>query len=478
MNDNNISDLTNQWIELLGSKPKQAIEFYCENIIPSLLPQLKKEFANTYQQNNKYDCLISLLGFTPETSVLAYQFCQPEKFIVLYTEESSTYLEKVVNYSKVPIYSFFHEKVIELPSNKGVYQALEAALQRVPKGSRVAIDLTGGKKIMSGALAVAAGVLDIDLIYIDFRDYMPEFRKPKPESSYIHLVTNPMKLSIDIFGDIEITRAVDFFNVGKYDISSQLFAEAGKSMSNPRMAEIFTNISDFYSCWNIFKFKEALQISSTLLDQILRFSFQMSPKFQFDIERLQKQRETINKLAEGDKDYILLNFYFTAERYERTSQHDIATLLYYRTIEGIFEKILEEGTENFDRSKPNYSLLKVDKEELRKKYISVRQKVYEHTSQQEPLPDKIAMFDAFCIIEALEKEFTNKFPINRVANIANIRNKSIYAHGIEPLTEKDVYTIRNFTREVMTKYLSIRKTGAIDSERDKFEFIKLEFKNH
>ncbi|MBW4511746.1 MAG: hypothetical protein KME64_35375 [Scytonematopsis contorta HA4267-MV1] len=204
IDNNHISELTNQWIELLGSKSKDAFEFYCEHIIPSLLPQLKKEFKTAYQQDNKYDCLISLLGFTPETSILAYQFCEPKQFIVLYTEESSKYLQEVVIYSKVPISSFFHEKVIELPSNKGVYQALEAALQRVPKGSRVAIDLTGGKKIMSGALAVAAGVLDIDLIYIDFRDYMPEFRKPKPESSYIHLVTNPMKLSIDIFGNIEI----------------------------------------------------------------------------------------------------------------------------------------------------------------------------------------------------------------------------------------------------------------------------------
>jgi CRISPR-associated protein (Cas_Cas02710) len=179
---NHISDLTNKWIELLASKSQDAFEYYCNNIIPSLLPQLKEEFKTAYQQDSKYDCLISLLGFTPETSILAYQFCEPEKFIVLYTEESSKYLQEVVLYSKVPISSFFHEKVIEIEHNKGVYQALEAALQRVPKGSRVAIDLTGGKKIMSGALAVAAGVLDLDLIYIDFRDYMSEFRKPKPES--------------------------------------------------------------------------------------------------------------------------------------------------------------------------------------------------------------------------------------------------------------------------------------------------------
>jgi hypothetical protein len=208
--DKNISELTNEWIKLLQEKQEDAaFKLYCKSIIPYLLPHLKKEFKTEYKQDNKYNCLISLLGFTPETSILAYQFCEPDTFIVLYTQESSKFLGDVVTYSQVPMPSFYHEKVIELASNKGVYQALEAALQRVPTGSRVAIDLTGGKKIMSGALAVAAGMLDIDLIYIDYRSYMPEFRKPKPESSYIHLVTNPMKLSIDIFGDIEILRAID-----------------------------------------------------------------------------------------------------------------------------------------------------------------------------------------------------------------------------------------------------------------------------
>ncbi len=149
-NSENISEFTSEWIKLLKCQEENAaFNLYCESIIPCLLPSLKKEFKTAYQQDNKYDCLISLLGFTPETSILVYQFCEPDTFIVLYTEESSKFLGDVVKYSKVPIHSFFHEKVIELSSNKGVYQALEAALQRVKTGSRVAIDLTGGKKIMN-----------------------------------------------------------------------------------------------------------------------------------------------------------------------------------------------------------------------------------------------------------------------------------------------------------------------------------------
>lgn len=80
---------------------------------------------------------------------------------------------------------------------------------------------------MSGALAIASGILDIDLIYIDYTKYMPEFRKPRPESTFIHLVGNPLKLPIDLFSEVEIGRATEFLNIGrsKYDIKLPLFEE-------------------------------------------------------------------------------------------------------------------------------------------------------------------------------------------------------------------------------------------------------------
>lgn len=69
----NIADLTDQWIALLkDSGEETALRFYCENIIPLLLPILRERFQRTYGHDPQYDGLISLLGFAPDTVILAY----------------------------------------------------------------------------------------------------------------------------------------------------------------------------------------------------------------------------------------------------------------------------------------------------------------------------------------------------------------------------------------------------------------------
>ena len=337
-----IAELTDDWIAMLQSSGEAAaLEFYCEKIMPALLPTLQEAFKGTYGQEPKYDGLISLLGFAPDTVILASQFVQPETLVVLHTKETKGFLDKVLRFCGIPVASFFHESFSEIP-NTDIYRALEAALKRFPKGSRIAIELTGGKKTMSGALAIASGLLDIDLMYIDYSKYMPEFRKPRPESTYIQLVGNPLKLPVDLFSEVEIERAVKFFNVGKYDISQTLFHQASQRMANPRVAEVCTELSRLNMLWNAFAFQEAAELSSILFEKIIHFYEQTSGTLQFDLERFKKQMESLKLLAQGDRTSLLWNFYFSAERYKKINQSDIAALLYYRTLESIFENSLKD----------------------------------------------------------------------------------------------------------------------------------------
>ncbi|GAA5527164.1 hypothetical protein [Herpetosiphon gulosus] len=224
----NLPLLTEQWIKLLQEKKdRDALDFYCTNIIPNIIPKLKENFIKNHNIQPNYDGIISLLGFTPDTVILTYLFAKPKKLIVLHTKETERFLDDVVKYTSIPIGNFYHEVFIEDPSID-IYRALEVSINRFDKDEKIAIELTGGKKTMGGALAVAAGLLDIDQLYIDYKEYMPSFRKPKPESTYIHLVTNPLRLSIDVFGNIDLERASMFFNEGKYDVSEELFIQSSK----------------------------------------------------------------------------------------------------------------------------------------------------------------------------------------------------------------------------------------------------------
>jgi CRISPR-associated protein (Cas_Cas02710) len=474
-----ISDMTSEWLSLLqNKKDDDALQFYCQSIIPSLLPNLRQKFEKTYGRIPKYNGLVSLLGFTPETVILAYKFLMPEVFVVLHTKETEHLLDIVCKYGNIPLASFYHQPFVEEPSID-IYRALETSLKYFSNGkSRKAIELTGGKKTMGGALSIAAGILDIDLLYIDYESdgYMPQFRKPKPESVYIHFVGNPMRLPIDLFGNIEIENAISFFNIGKYDVSQQLFEQAAQRMANPRLAEIFSSLSEFYMLWNSFDFVSANNLGAKLFSLVLQFHAQMSPKFEFSLNRLKEQIDTVKQLADGDRILLLYNFYFAARRYEKNGQNDIAALLYYRTLESVFDNSLADISDKFNRSKPDYSLFGLSTEMLQSGFCEFRNKAYKNDdSPSIALPKVIAMFDALCLLGALDSPLCKELSPNRVANIAQVRNLSIYAHGIRPITEKSISAIRDLATDAVKAYLEMKQMEPIEKQQDKFEFIELSF---
>lgn len=61
---------------------------------------------------------------------------------------------------------------------------------------------------MGAQLSIAAGVLEqnsgfkVDVCYIDYDKYLPQFRKPEPESTRILLIKNPLAIPYKIFGKI------------------------------------------------------------------------------------------------------------------------------------------------------------------------------------------------------------------------------------------------------------------------------------
>lgn len=468
-----ITVLTKEWVELLQCKHDDAaLKMYCERIIPCLIPKMRSKFQSLTGYDAHYDGLISLLGFTPETVVLIHQFIKPDMLVVLHTNETSHLLDTVVRYSGISMDCFFHEPFVETP-NTDIYRALEAALKRFPKGAHIAIELTGGKKTMGGALAVAAGVLDIDLLYIDYEKYMPEFRKPEPDSTYILLVGNPVRTSIDLFGTIEVNRAVEFFNVGKYDISKVLFEQSGQRMSNPRISEICSILSQFYSYWNAFAFADAFSLSSTLLHQTTRFFRQVSDHFDFDLVRLQQQIATVQELANKDRMSLLFNFFFSAERYYNNDQRDIAALLYYRVLEEVFDNAIQDTASGFDRGAPDYSLFGVEKDELLSKYHDFHSRLFPASGNQKKLPYKVAMIQALCLLGALDCLLMNTIDPFEVRDIANVRNMSVYAHGIQPIDGSSVKAIRELATNVLHQYIITIGADSIEEHRSGFEFMKL-----
>jgi len=395
-------------MELLDEeKGNEALDFYCLKIIPEVLPIMREKFSKEFNQDYKYDGLISLLGFTPETVVLSYKFTEPSKTVVLYTKETKHILDAVVKYTSIPISDFHHEIFSEKPAIS-IYRAFDAALKKFPPKSRIAVELTGGKKTMSGALAVASGVLNIEVIYIDYSEYMPKYRKPKPSSSFIHLVHNPLNTSLDLFGSLELKKSIEFFNVGKYEASCALLEQLSERSPNPRIPKFCSELSRFYSLWNTFKFKEAEELSRSLLEDIQNFHSIIFSRINLDILSFQKQVDAIKKLSDNNKSYWILNFYYSVERYSKHEQNDISALLYYRTLEAIFDEALKSISTEFNRSKPDYSLLSENPDELLDKFNQVKNEIFKSDRQGISFPRTLGMFDSLCLLSSLDCSLCSK----------------------------------------------------------------------
>lgn len=175
------------WTKLLDEDNQVAADnYYFDSILPAILPVMKARSGSL----PKYSGLISLLGFTPEPSVVAYRLLQPDDFVVLHTPETAKFLEVVRDRSGVPLAAFHHEPFLHDDEHTDdIFAALSKAVGRFPQNARIAIEMTGGKKTMGVQLATAVAALkhtanrSVDVVYIDYDNYLPRYRKPAPESS-------------------------------------------------------------------------------------------------------------------------------------------------------------------------------------------------------------------------------------------------------------------------------------------------------
>lgn len=181
-----------------------ADTYYFDSILPAILPLMKARSGDLPH----YGGLVSLLGFTPETSVIAYRLIQPDYFVVLHTPETSRFLDIVRDRSGVP-HSHFHTESFlhDDEHTDDIFTALNRAISRFPSDAPFAIEMTGGKKTMGVQLAVAVATMkhvagrSADIVYVDYDKYLPRYRKPAPESTRLLVLPQLPETAASFFRD-------------------------------------------------------------------------------------------------------------------------------------------------------------------------------------------------------------------------------------------------------------------------------------
>jgi len=182
----------NEWLNLARSGNfDKAQEIYYEKLFGAVIENFK---MNHESKLPKGGILFSILGFSPEPIILTAKAVEPEKHIIFTTNnksEGNDYLEKFLESN----YEMIH---IDDENFDTIYKALKESLILNPN-SNMTLDITGGKKSMVAAASIFGKDYGCKIVYVDFKEYLKELRKPLPGSEILNIVYDPLVNQPEIF---------------------------------------------------------------------------------------------------------------------------------------------------------------------------------------------------------------------------------------------------------------------------------------
>lgn len=412
------------------------------------------------------DLLVSLSGFSPETTLLAFELLQPPRLLVISSENT----RPKVNVIKEKIgdrleFSEFQHEYVDPVNPIDMYEQVKKAVRPARSGGpplRAIIDITGGKKVMSAGAALAASQLDLKMCYID-SDFDPEMRQATPGTERLCILANPTVL----FGDKDMDAAQEMFRAGGYSGAKERFGELAESMSEPARARFLGDLAAVYQSW--------CDLDSTNLPAHarrlrLRIADPRSEVRTETARRLGEQLDFAESLVAKDGSALLLNFYLLGEHYFRLDRHDFAALLFYRTIEKGLAERFRRAYSGFDLSGPRYELLNPDVEGFARDYGTAAMKLF-GSNRPIALPWRVQLVEAFILLYLLDDEMLKLTGIKgmpglgHVRELADIRNHSVLAHGEESVAKEYCAKLRQRALLHLRAFWRLHEDGGDVDER-------------
>jgi hypothetical protein len=440
-----------------GTAAEQAQRFRLAEIYQDAVDQARRNSDDV--ERPSVDLLISLSGYSPETTLLAYELIRPKQLLIISSESTKASLNVI--WGKLADrmdFSDVNTIACDPADPVSIYHAVsKAVLPSNVDGEPLSamIDITGGKKAMSAGAALAAAQLDLPMCYID-STYDPEMRQALPGSEKLLVLANPTKL----FGDRDMDSAMAMFAGGDYSGASRQFAKLSASVSEPARARFLRDLAALYKAWC------DLDVGG-LPDLIAAVRYHMRDgRAGIRAETrymLNEQLTFAEALAQRTGPALLLNFFLLGEHYFGLGRYDFAALLFYRTIEKAFQERLA-GQYQLKLDEPDYALLHEAAPRLLEEYIVKTGEVY--GDQAAGLPRKIALMDAMIILVVCRDPLLSKLgweqarAVMSMRGVVESRNRSILAHGTESVTRKDCEDLRGRATAVLRHFWALHDPKA------------------
>jgi len=161
----------------------------------------KKKFLLMAEANENlrtYKGLICTVGFSKEPVILSIIVNQPKAVYFILSNETLKQLDYIVEETELKP-SQYKYSIIPSESPLEAYNAMRKALKFLNDTNDIsekdiALDPTGGTKLMSIGCGIGASVFKLDLLYVSYKRYDPELRRPEPGTERLLRMPRPFNL--------------------------------------------------------------------------------------------------------------------------------------------------------------------------------------------------------------------------------------------------------------------------------------------
>ncbi len=503
-----LKEKTQEWMRLERKTLEQrriADQYYDTN----LMKLIEEDFIERNQSvvTEPVKNLVVSVGTSYEPIVLNIALLKPEKILFLYTKVSEKTLDKIVEYSGLRPSAYEKRQVNEI-SPIDIYREIRDAYLLWERPERMYIDFTGGTKAMSAAAALAGAMIDLQMIYVATDDYLVDFRKPNPGSERLVYIENPLA----VFGDLEVEKAIELYGENNFAGAREKIEAVKDSIPDPVLRQelsFYHLLTCAYEAWDALDFVNASDYMTELIRQIKRDGRNYPGNVLVNTGSiLGRQGDYLSVLATipklinekkqkeilKNKDMIIpLMFTMWMNAITRQEQHklDMATLLLYRLLEMIEQRRL--ATYNLFVSEMRYSEITINKkrtpeagkldesaraEWLRHEVINIKKEIF-NSKVSEYLPNPVSLLEGFIILSALHDPIVYEPDRDRINILKQIRakvflrNNSIFAHGLGPVSEEDYAKFRDFVTKMFIKFCEVEHIQ-FDEYESVFAWIRLD----
>jgi hypothetical protein len=453
----------------VGTPAQQAGKFKRSEMVPLIVEQIRRDSSKP--DLGEVDLLISLSGFSPETTVMAYEYLQPKRLLVIGTEQAFDGVDFIQQTLRLTAARFEWQcvnPVDPLEIYREIKTAVAKAWSRSDTRPSIIIDITGGKKVMSASAALAASQLDLPMCYVE-GEADPWTKQSAPGTEKLISLANPTTL----FGDREMDRAEDLLRFGSFGAAHDLFERLAQTSERPAKARFGRDLAYCYKAWCDFDSGRLPERVAVLKKRLVDPGYTPDPAI---AEQVRVQLDFLERLhaAPGGPD-LTLNFYLMGTHYRSQGRNEFALLLYYRTLEHLLCRHLEKRAPGFACAKPDWPLLSAEVALLKQRYSDLAAKVYQQPAE---LPYRIGLTDAALLLNVLGDEVMEKLDLAELKSLRHLRgivegrNRSMLAHGTANVDAELIGTFEGYVQQLLRRYWS-SQLGSRDFFRmiDQLQFV-------